>query len=68
MAKAARVKAALERDGWQLIRQVGSHCRYRKGKERRTFSYHDSEDLGNPALARVAKTFGYTLDELRRMV
>jgi hypothetical protein len=31
------------------------------------FAFHDREDIGGP-MARVAKQFGYTLEQLRRMV
>ncbi len=40
----------------------------RKGDKAATWSHHEGEDLGNPALARVAKKFGYTLDELRKLL
>jgi hypothetical protein len=45
---------------------TGSICR----KRNRTaiFAFHDREDLGGPMTAIVAKQFGYTLEELRRMV
>jgi hypothetical protein len=33
-----------------------------------TLVYHDGEDLGNPAMARLAKRFGYTLDALRKLL
>lgn len=31
-------------------------------------AFHEGEDLGGPMLARVAREFGYTLEQLRRMV
>lgn len=68
MAKARKVRAALERDGWRLIRQVGSHRVYRKNSRTGLFAFHDGEDLGSPMMARVAREFGYTLDQLRGMV
>jgi predicted RNA binding protein YcfA (HicA-like mRNA interferase family) len=68
VAKARQVRAALERDGWRLIRQSGSHRLYRKGERTGVFAFHDREDLGGPMMARVAKEFGYKLEELRRMV
>jgi predicted RNA binding protein YcfA (HicA-like mRNA interferase family) len=68
VAKARQVRAALERDGWRLIRQAGSHRLYRKGERAAVFAFHDREDLGGPLMARIAKEFGYTLEELRRMV
>jgi predicted RNA binding protein YcfA (HicA-like mRNA interferase family) len=68
VAKARQIRAALERDGWRLIRQAGSHRLYRKGERTAVFAFHDREDLGGPMMARIAKEFGYTLEELRRMV
>jgi predicted RNA binding protein YcfA (HicA-like mRNA interferase family) len=68
VAKARQVRAALERDGWRLIRQAGSHRLYRKGERTAVFAFHDREDLGGPMMARIAKEFGYTLEQLRRMV
>jgi predicted RNA binding protein YcfA (HicA-like mRNA interferase family) len=68
MAKARQVRAALERDGWLLMRQQGSHRRYRKGERTGVFAFHDREDLGGPMMARVAREFGYRLEDLRRMV
>ncbi len=32
------------------------------------FAFHDREDIGRPMMARIARQFGYTLEELRRMV
>jgi uncharacterized protein len=69
MAKARRVRRAVERAGWIRIRQTGgSHAVYRRGGETAIFAFHDREDLGGPALAIVAKEFGLTLDELRRLL
>ncbi|HUL24463.1 MAG TPA: hypothetical protein VLW44_01655 [Streptosporangiaceae bacterium] len=30
-------------------------------------AYHDGADLGGPAMARIARDYGYTLDELRKL-
>jgi predicted RNA binding protein YcfA (HicA-like mRNA interferase family) len=68
VAKARRVLAALLRDGWVVEHQVGSHRKLRKNGVQGVFFFHDKEDLGSPALARVAREFGYTVDELRRMI
>jgi hypothetical protein len=32
------------------------------------FAYHDGVDLGGPALAVVAREFGMSVDELRRLL
>ena len=68
MAKAARVAAALERDGWVQIRRHGSHRILEKNDVRRVFAFHDAVDLATPRLAKISRDFGYTLAELRRMV
>jgi hypothetical protein len=39
-----------------------------KGDKAVTWSHHHGQDLGNPALARVARAFGYTLEELRDLL
>jgi predicted RNA binding protein YcfA (HicA-like mRNA interferase family) len=67
MAKASRVLAALVRDGWVETRRRGSHRVLVKDDRQRVWAYHDGVDVGGPALARIAKDFGYTLDELRRL-
>lgn len=67
MAKAGRVLAALKRDGWTEVRRRGSHRVLVKGSDQRTWSFHDGVDLGSPMMARVAKEYGYSLAELRRL-
>jgi predicted RNA binding protein YcfA (HicA-like mRNA interferase family) len=67
MAKAARVLAALKRDGWIETRRSGSHRVLVKGEQQRIWAYHDGVDLGGPAMARIARDYGYTLAELRKL-
>lgn len=67
MAKAARVLAGLKRDGWTEARRSGSHRTLTKGDQQRVWVYHDGVDIGGPAMARIAKDYGYTLDELRKL-
>ena len=67
MAKAARVLAALKRDGWIETRRSGSHRVLTKGEQQRTWAYHDGVDLGGPAMARIARDYGYTLAGLRKL-
>jgi predicted RNA binding protein YcfA (HicA-like mRNA interferase family) len=65
---ARRVLRALERAGFVLIRQRGSHRVYRNAQGRQlTFAYHDTVRLGTPALRRVAKDAGLELDELLKL-
>ena len=63
VAKAARVLAALKRDGWAETRRSGSHRVLVKGDHQRIWAYHDWVDLGGPAMARIARDYGYTLDQ-----
>ena len=67
MAKAARILAALKRGGWTETRRSGSHRVLVKGDQQRVWAYHDAVDLGAPALARIARDYGYTVDELRKL-
>ncbi len=67
MAKAARVLAALKLDGWAETRRSGSHRVLMKGNQQRVWAYHDGVDLGSPAMARIAKDYGYTVYELRKL-
>jgi predicted RNA binding protein YcfA (HicA-like mRNA interferase family) len=67
MAKAARVLAALKRDGWIETRLSGSHRVLARGEQQRVRAYHDGVDLGGPAMARIARDYGYTLAELRKL-
>ena len=51
-----RVLAALLRIGWAVKRQTGSHrVLERAGSPDYVFAFHDREELGPRALARVAK-------------
>jgi predicted RNA binding protein YcfA (HicA-like mRNA interferase family) len=67
MPKAARVLAALKRDGWTQTRRRGSHRVLVKDDRQRIWAYHEGVDLGGPAMARIAKDYGYTLAELRKL-
>ena len=67
MPKSARVLAALKRDGWTETRRRGSHRVLVKDDRQRVWAYHEGVDLGGPAMARIAKDYGYTLDELRKL-
>jgi predicted RNA binding protein YcfA (HicA-like mRNA interferase family) len=67
MAKAARVLAALTRGGRIETRRPGSHRVLTKGDQQRIWTYHDGVDLGGPAMARIARDYGYTLAELRKL-
>jgi predicted RNA binding protein YcfA (HicA-like mRNA interferase family) len=68
MPKARRVLAALQRDGWMIVYTTGSHKRLEKNGARATFAFHDSVDLGKVQLSQVADDFGYSLEELRKLI
>ena len=48
MAKAARVLAALKRDGWTETRRSGSYRVLLKGDQQRIWAYHDGADAERP--------------------
>ena len=63
--KARRVLAALERIGWVVKRQSGSHRTLsRFDRPDFVFAFHDGEELGPRILARIAKHTGLTPRDL----
>jgi predicted RNA binding protein YcfA (HicA-like mRNA interferase family) len=57
--KARRVLTVLERIGWRIKRQKGSHrLLAREGWPDYEFSFHDSEEIGRRMLSRIAKHTG----------
>ena len=64
-SKAKRVLAALERLGWSVKRQRGSH-RFlaRPNWPDYEFAFHDQDEIGPKMLARVAKRTGLQPDDL----
>jgi predicted RNA binding protein YcfA (HicA-like mRNA interferase family) len=64
-AKARHVLAALERIGWQVKRQSGSHkVLSRDGWPDVVFAFHDREEIGPRMLARIAKQTGLQPEDL----
>ena len=64
-AKARRVFKALERAGWSLKRQTGSHKTLAKpGWPDFVFAFHDGEELGPRMLARISKHTGLSPKDL----
>ena len=64
-AKAKRVLAALERIGWSVKRQTGSHKTLtRTGWADAVFAFHDGEEIGPRMLARLAKHTGLKPEDL----
>jgi predicted RNA binding protein YcfA (HicA-like mRNA interferase family) len=63
--KARRVYAALLRIGWTFKKQVGSHRKLqRPGWRNFTFCFHDTEEIGPAALAKIAKDTGLRPEDL----
>jgi len=63
--RAKRVLAALNRIGWRVKRQSGSHrtlCR--DGWSDVVFAFHDNEEIGPRMLARIAKLTGLNPSDL----
>ena len=63
--KARRVLAALERIGWRVKRQSGSHkLLVREGWAEYEFAFHENDELGRKILSRVAKHTGLRPEDL----
>jgi predicted RNA binding protein YcfA (HicA-like mRNA interferase family) len=63
--KARRVLAALERIGWRVKRQSGSHrLLARNGWADCEFAFHDYDELGGKILSRIAKRTGLRPEDL----
>jgi predicted RNA binding protein YcfA (HicA-like mRNA interferase family) len=59
------VYAAILRLGWSLKKQVGSHRRLeRPDWPNFTFAFHESEEIGPAALAKIAKDTGLRPEDL----
>lgn len=65
--KAKRVLAALERIGWRVIRQKGSHrVLARESWPNFEFAFHDNQEVGPRMLSRIAKCEDLTTSDLWR--
>jgi predicted RNA binding protein YcfA (HicA-like mRNA interferase family) len=63
--KARRLLAVLERIGWIVKRQTGSHRTLaRQGWDNVVFAFHDDEEIGPKMLSRIAKKTGLTPEDL----
>jgi predicted RNA binding protein YcfA (HicA-like mRNA interferase family) len=64
-AKARDVLRTLERIGWKVKRQSGSHKTLaRDGYADVVFAFHDRDELGPKMLARLSKHTGLTPEDL----
>jgi len=63
--KAKQVLAALEKIGWRVKRQTGSHkILEREGWNDYVFAFRDSDEIGSKMLARIAKKTGLTPQDI----
>ena len=63
--KAKKVLSALEKIGWRVKRQTGSHkILEREGWNNYVFAFRDSDEIGSKMLARIAKKTGLTPQDL----
>jgi predicted RNA binding protein YcfA (HicA-like mRNA interferase family) len=63
--RARRVLAALQRIGWAIKRQSGSHrTMSREGWSNFVFAFHDDDEIGPRMLARIAKRTGLRPEDL----
>ena len=64
-SRARRVLAALERIGWRVKRQSGSHrVLERDGWPNVVFAFHDREEIGPRMLARISRRTGLRPEDL----
>jgi predicted RNA binding protein YcfA (HicA-like mRNA interferase family) len=60
-----RVLAALERIGWRMKRQTGSHrVLYREGWPDYVFAFHDREEIGPHMLSRISRKTGLKPEDI----
>ena len=63
--KARAVLAALQRIGWRVDRQTGSHRTLkREGWKDFVFAFHDGEEIGPKMLSRIARHTGLKSEDL----
>lgn len=63
--RSKRVLAALQRMGWSIKRQTGSHRTLsRMGWPDFVFAFHDDEEIGPRMLARISKRTGLIPEDL----
>jgi predicted RNA binding protein YcfA (HicA-like mRNA interferase family) len=63
--RARRVLAALQRIGWQIRRQRGSHrVLAKEGMPDFVFAFHEREEIGPRMLSRIARHTGLRPEDL----
>jgi len=64
-AKATRVLSALEKIGWRIKRQKGSHrVLSREGWPDYVFAFHDGDEIGPKMMPRIARKTGLRPEDL----
>jgi predicted RNA binding protein YcfA (HicA-like mRNA interferase family) len=65
-AKAKRVLAALERNGWSVKRQKGGSHKVLEHPEYPdfVFSFHEGDEIGPKMMARIAKKTGLKPEDI----
>jgi predicted RNA binding protein YcfA (HicA-like mRNA interferase family) len=63
--RARQLLAALQRTGWRIGRQRGSHrVLVKAGRPNFVFAFHDSEEIGPKMLVRIARHTGLRPEDL----
>jgi predicted RNA binding protein YcfA (HicA-like mRNA interferase family) len=63
--RARQVLAALQRTGWRIARQRGSHrVLAKEGQPNFVFAFHDREEIGPRMLARISQRTGLRPEDL----
>lgn len=63
--RARRVLATLQKIGWRIARQRGSHrILVKDGRPNFVFAFHDAEEIGPRMLARIARQTGLRPEDL----
>ncbi len=67
---AAELRRALRRDGWEIVRQSGSHAilKHAKKSGRVTIPVHATATIKVKTLETILEQAGLTVDELRDLL
>jgi predicted RNA binding protein YcfA (HicA-like mRNA interferase family) len=64
----AELVRALERDGWTVVRQRGSHVRLKKANRRNALVVPLHRELRKGTLAGILRDAGLSADDLRNLL
>jgi mRNA interferase HicA len=63
--KAKIVLRALQRKGWKIVSQKGSHIKLSHPERGNyMFGFHDKEEIGTAMLSKIGKKTGLTPDDI----